>query len=101
MKAAKSQQILPSDRKHLDPVVIGAHQDGSESAVLAASAMARRGRFTSVYSSSAVGCETEDSRKNPHDAAASRLVSDVEAREPRDSAGMRIAEQGLLHGVAH
>jgi hypothetical protein len=44
---------------------------------------------------------TEDSRKNPDHAAASRLVSDVEAREPRDSAGMRIAEQGLLHGVAH
>ena len=37
MKAAKSQQILPSDRKHLDPVAIGAHQDGGESAVLAAS----------------------------------------------------------------
>ena len=74
MKAAKSQKILPSDCKHLDPVGIDAHQDGSESVVLAASATARRGRFTSVYKSSAVGCETEDSRQNPHDAAASRLA---------------------------
>ena len=75
MKAAKSQQILPSDRKHVDPVGIGARQDGGESAVLTASVAARRGRFTSVYKSSAVGCETEDSRKNLHDAPASRLAT--------------------------
>ena len=98
MKATKSHQILPSDRKHLDPVGIGAHQDGSESVVLAASATARRGRITSVDKSSAVGRETEDSRKNPHDAAASRL-----AMSRRENLAIRPAraEQGLLHGVAH
>jgi hypothetical protein len=96
VKAAKSQQILASDRKHLDPGGIGAHQDGSESVGLAACATARRGRFTSVYKSSAVGCETEASRKNPHDAAASRS-----AMSRRENLAIRIAEQGLLHGVAH
>jgi hypothetical protein len=74
VKAAKSQQIIPNDRKHLDPVGIGAHEDGSESAVLTASATACRGHFTAVYKRSAVGCETEDSRKNPYDVVAGRLT---------------------------
>jgi hypothetical protein len=74
VKAAKSQQILPSDRKYLDPVGVGAHRDGNEPAVLAASATARRERFRSGYKSSAVGGGSEDGRKNPHEAATSRLA---------------------------
>ena len=76
MKAAKSQQIIPNDRKHLDPVGIGAHEDGSESVVLAASATARRGRFTSVYESSAVGGRLRDrgQSQNPYDVVAGRLT---------------------------
>jgi hypothetical protein len=31
VKAAKSQQILPSDRKHVDLVSIGAHKEVSQS----------------------------------------------------------------------
>jgi hypothetical protein len=74
VKAAKSQQIVPNDRKHPGPVGIRVHQDGSESAVLTASATACRGHFTAVYKRSAVGRETEDSRKNPHDVVAGRLA---------------------------
>jgi hypothetical protein len=98
VKAAKSQQILPSDRKHLDPMGIGTHQDGSGSVVLAASATARRGRFTSVYKSSAVGRETEDSRKSPRAAAANHLTM-----SRRENLAIRPthAQEGLLHGVVH
>jgi hypothetical protein len=71
VKAAKSQQIVPNDRKHPNPVAIRAHRNGSESAALTASATAAEEHFTAVYK--AVGCKTEDSRKNPYDAAASRL----------------------------
>ena len=74
MKVAKSQQIVPNDRKHPSPVGIRVHQDGSELTVFTASATACRGHFTAVYERSAVGCETEDSRKNPHDVVAGRLA---------------------------
>ena len=100
MKAAKSQQILPSDRKHLDPVGIDAHQDGSESVVLAASATARRG--TLYVGLQEFGGWLRDRGQSQKSARCRREpLSDVEAREPRDPAGTRIAEQGLLHGVAH
>ena len=100
MKAAKSQQIIPNDRKHPSPVGIRVHQDGSESAVLTASATACRGHFTAVYKRSALGCESEDSRKNPHDVVAGRSAMSTRENLAIQPAA-RIADEGLLHGVAH
>jgi hypothetical protein len=47
-----------------------------------------------------VGCETEDSRKNPLDVVAGRLA--VSTRENLAiQPAVRIAGEGLLHGVTH
>ncbi len=103
MKAAKSRQILPSDRKHVDLVGIGAHkkevsQSFSQPLQRLAEDALRRLSFTSSYKSSWVGCETEDSRKNPRDAAATPLaVSRGENLAIRPTH----AQEGLLHGVVH
>ena len=100
MKAAKLQQIVPNDRKHPNPVGIRVYQDGSESVVLTASATACRGHFTAVYKRSALGCESEDGRKNPHDVVAGRSAMSTRENLAIQPA-VRIADEGLLHGVAH
>ena len=99
MKAAKSRQIVPNDRKHPNAVGIRIYQDGSESAVLTASATACRGQFTEGYKRSEIGHETEDSSKNPHDVVAGRLA--ISTRENLAiQPAVRIAGKGLLYDVA-
>ena len=58
------------------------------------------GQFTAGYKRSAVGHETEDSGKNPHDVVAVRLA--ISSRENLAiQPAARIAGKGLLHDVAH
>jgi hypothetical protein len=100
VKAAKSQQILPSDRKHVDLVGIGARKkevSQSFSQPLQGLAEDALRRFTRVRRL-AVGRETEDSRKSPRDAAANHLTM-----SRRENLAIRPthAQEGLLHGVVH